>query len=1230
MSKHTSATELDRLAAFSPAVRSVAHAVVRDGHLAEDVVQDALLAVIESGTGGARAPRRWFTGVVRNLARRRVRGDVARDRREKAVARPESEPSTAEVVARTELHRKVVAAVLDLPDPYRETLLLRYFDELAPREIAERQGVPGGTVRSRITRGVELLRERFDREADGDRRAWALALLPILAPPAAVLAPQPGSLAPQTGSLASQPGSLAPQSGSAAPATNARPPSSAGVTSHSATAVSAAGWGAVLMAVNMKKLAVGAIVAALLALLAGAAYVLSNSHESAPSLHAASRTEEAAVRGRVTPPDAEGATAAGAVDGEPEPDVAADRELHFQGLVLRPDRAPASGAHVRCYDATGRVVEARADASGRFALRPRYDNGAGRVFTVRAWDDQGNAATERVPLLTGFLRADVPTLMLRPAHGVVVRVLARDGSPAHGARVACREYDSLLLGVGTTDTRGEVRFDHLPDCDVVVRVFKEGFGRALAMDVMAGRPATEVELRLSRRDVQVRVVDQEGAPVPGVRLFAQQLWSGTRGTIGTFDPLVSIAATDPEGRTVVRDLAEDDGFVLRVLAPGSVAPRTGRWGAFTGGGVTVKPGVREVELTLPHAARLRWPMRPTAPNPPDGTRLRLVAKRLGSLIASHHSAIAWVEDGHVVADVDVLLLEQWGVKAVAPAGQFCVLDGNAAGQPVEFVSTREVTLRVVDSNGNPVPALRTHAWGEEFAQNIETDDDGVVVLEGVPSYGLDLHLMSGLSNNDMHQSESVSARVRIEPEQTNVTLTLGEVIDLVVHLQVDGKPGIPATLSEIHTGFGRGFAAVEDHEAATVTVRVRRSLRGTPVVVARAYGYQEARRNARVNADGSIGPVTLNLLTGATFRGRVIADQAHLRTAELQAWDADAERWRRQDVSRMVRGMGIRSLLPRGDGSVEVAGLPAGRYRLIGMGGTATSEPVEIEPGVIAPVCILQVTEPVRVTGQIEMPDGAPIDKDVVLFVESGGTRRGARLGRVSDGVVLGPDGRFTVSIRDGQETTLRVVHPRHSPHAEHGVVTVSGAEDGVVLQLVVGRESTLRIPPHIDAAVLPDSFPVMFFAPDALDQPVDMKLATRVGAEYRIGGAALGKFTLWIDSRSRFVPLLLPDVDLAAGVVDLELHEGASVAVRLTDDDVRAQAAREGAILRATWASGDGYKHTRVFEARDGAPLRVTGLIPGTYEIQLHVLGSAVRTAKKTVTIERPDQELAIEFDEL
>ncbi|MHC4821432.1 MAG: RNA polymerase sigma factor, partial [Planctomycetota bacterium] len=158
-------------------VRNLAHRLVRDPHAAEDVAQQAWVKVLQRPPGRLESLKAWLATVVRNCARDRFRSDGRRSAREQA-APPPVEPRTAdELVAHAEAQRRVLDAVLELEPTDRDLVLMRFFDGLEPREIADRLGVPGGTVRSRLHRALARVRERLDGAHDGDRRAWVVALL---------------------------------------------------------------------------------------------------------------------------------------------------------------------------------------------------------------------------------------------------------------------------------------------------------------------------------------------------------------------------------------------------------------------------------------------------------------------------------------------------------------------------------------------------------------------------------------------------------------------------------------------------------------------------------------------------------------------------------------------------------------------------------------------------------------------------------------------------------------------------------------------------------------------------------------------------------------------------------------------------------------------------------------------------------------------------------------------
>ena len=75
--------------------------------------------------------------------------------------------------------RALAGLVIELVEPYRSTILLRFFEGLSAAEIAHREGVPPGTVRWRLKRGLDQLRAELDRSHAGSRQAWQLALAPL-------------------------------------------------------------------------------------------------------------------------------------------------------------------------------------------------------------------------------------------------------------------------------------------------------------------------------------------------------------------------------------------------------------------------------------------------------------------------------------------------------------------------------------------------------------------------------------------------------------------------------------------------------------------------------------------------------------------------------------------------------------------------------------------------------------------------------------------------------------------------------------------------------------------------------------------------------------------------------------------------------------------------------------------------------------------------------------------
>lgn len=151
-------------------LRRLAFSLVRDAERAEDLVQDTWAAWAEHGSSEIAAPRAWLARVLRNRAFNLKRSERRHGRPESLAGRPD--PSAPETDGTLEAQTQLLEALRGLEEPYRSTLVQRYYHDLAPSAIAARSGAPLETVKSRLARGLARLRSELDRRYHGDRRAW--------------------------------------------------------------------------------------------------------------------------------------------------------------------------------------------------------------------------------------------------------------------------------------------------------------------------------------------------------------------------------------------------------------------------------------------------------------------------------------------------------------------------------------------------------------------------------------------------------------------------------------------------------------------------------------------------------------------------------------------------------------------------------------------------------------------------------------------------------------------------------------------------------------------------------------------------------------------------------------------------------------------------------------------------------------------------------------------------
>ena len=154
-----------RIEAAIPALRRYARALTRDSETADDIVQDTLVRALRSEhlfhDGDVRA---WLYTILTNLNRNRLRS-LSR--------RPTLTPikdSDAAMIGPDSGSRDIARALDDLAEDQRAALLLVVLEGLTYREVAEVQGVPIGTVMSRLARARMQIKAYLDGERPALRR----------------------------------------------------------------------------------------------------------------------------------------------------------------------------------------------------------------------------------------------------------------------------------------------------------------------------------------------------------------------------------------------------------------------------------------------------------------------------------------------------------------------------------------------------------------------------------------------------------------------------------------------------------------------------------------------------------------------------------------------------------------------------------------------------------------------------------------------------------------------------------------------------------------------------------------------------------------------------------------------------------------------------------------------------------------------------------------------------
>ena len=152
--------------AMIPALRRYARALTRDRDAADDLVQDTLVRALRSEHlfhGGD--VRSWLYTILTNLNRNRLRSLARRP-----ALSPIEDNDAPDMAGPEAGGRDIERALATLVEDQRNALLLVVLEGLSYREVAEVQGVPIGTVMSRLARARVQIKAYLDGERPTLRR----------------------------------------------------------------------------------------------------------------------------------------------------------------------------------------------------------------------------------------------------------------------------------------------------------------------------------------------------------------------------------------------------------------------------------------------------------------------------------------------------------------------------------------------------------------------------------------------------------------------------------------------------------------------------------------------------------------------------------------------------------------------------------------------------------------------------------------------------------------------------------------------------------------------------------------------------------------------------------------------------------------------------------------------------------------------------------------------------
>ncbi|MCY3003064.1 MAG: sigma-70 family RNA polymerase sigma factor [Planctomycetota bacterium] len=780
-------------------VAKLVRRLVFDPELARDVEQETWLAALKHEGPARGSERSWLATIARNLARRAWRTKARREERELDPPPQPSTPTPAEILEREALRREVVEALLALDEPWRETLVLHFLEELPSQTIAERLGVPLETVRTRIKRGLELLRARLERRTHLHGAALSLALV------------EAWRLSP--------------------------PPFAA-----FAASVSSLSIGAVLMSTATKSFVAAAAVLALVF-----AYRFTSDSEpatpndavaalepqealAAPREQAAEENADATARTELAPQAAPAAASA--------PASASTLCTVILRAKWEHDGAPANGIGFDMHSSNAR--DFYRDAARHWT----GEDGSVRIENVPP--GRVTFYSERGSFAQGEAKAgETIEVELTMPQGFLLkgRVLDVDRTPMAGASVylwQCFNDADEGWVVARSDERGEYQVRGLSTMLNFISARAPGRAPTLQRLVMSNTGAVvEVDLVFEAAGgaLRGRVIDPDGTPLAGAVVVVGG-YAEDGSSVRMPDGAEARAAAGQRVRTDAEGWFEVDGL------PAGDIPVRARGGDFAPwrGSVAIDVGRRSpLEIRLTRGGRITGVVRNDAGEPVARAEVKL--GQIGNFESAHRRTApdGTFEIGGISGGESKLEVEH--DKFGSASMPVTVVEG--ATQHVEFRLDRGLTLRVriggnvADWIGGHVQATADAMQKGEYYNSLQVGADGFVEFTQCPDIPLKLLLFA--PNDFMFPRATLegvlasAGEVWLHPDPAKIgsVRLKGRIVD------VDGNPVGSARLMPSTEGYP--MSPIESCDSATGRFELGSYAPGKWMVRAEAIGFVTGR-----------------------------------------------------------------------------------------------------------------------------------------------------------------------------------------------------------------------------------------------------------------------------------------------------------------------------------------------------------------------------------------------------